>query len=104
MADHLKVDVNEAFKTSHAVSNDAEELREELSRISQEWGNVSHGWSGAAASAYTSIWEEWHEGAANLVEALAESSRRLGQAAVSYEQQDTVSAHRLDSLSIELGL
>lgn len=103
MADHLEVDVD---STSHAVGNDAEELREELSRIAQEWSRstLSHGWSGTAATAYKSIWEEWHEGAATLVDALAESSQRLGQAASAYEQQDTGSAEALGTAAIELEL
>jgi WXG100 family type VII secretion target len=101
MAGHLEVDADLAFNTSHNVSNDAEELRAELAGLAREWGNVSHGWSGAAASAFTPIWEEWHDGATTLVEALAESSRRLAQAAVLYEEQDTTSAH---ALANEMGL
>lgn len=108
MAGHLEVNAEKAFNTAHAVSNDAEELREELSRLSRGWQNVSHGWSGAAASVFTSLWEEWHEGATKIVDALAESSRALAEAAVLYEQQDSSSAQALESLptphSIEMGL
>jgi WXG100 family type VII secretion target len=104
MADQLRVDADTAFNTSHVVSNDAEELREELSRLSREWDNVSHGWSGVAASAFTQIWEEWHEGAANIVETLAESSRRLAKAAVLYEERDANSAQMLDSAGDGVGL
>lgn len=39
MISHLKVDTDVAFNTSHVVSNEAEELREELSRLSREWDN-----------------------------------------------------------------
>jgi WXG100 family type VII secretion target len=60
--DFLKVNAEQAFNTAHAVSNDAEELREELSAIVREWDHIARGWSGAAAAAYTSIWEEWQEG------------------------------------------
>jgi WXG100 family type VII secretion target len=104
MAGYLKVNADMAFTTSHVVSNDAEELREELSRLAREWDNVAHGWSGVAASAFTPIWEEWHEGANKLVETLAESSRRLARAAVLYEEQDTNSAQSLGSLPAEMGL
>ena len=88
-------DADEAFNSSHSVSNYAEELREELTRLSQEWDNLSHGWSGVAASAFASAWEEWHQGAAQIIETLAESSRLLAQAAVLYETQDADSAHSL---------
>jgi WXG100 family type VII secretion target len=103
MADHLRVDADAAFLTSHVVSNEAEELREELARLSQEWDNLSHGWSGVAASAFTPAWEEWHEGAARIVEALAESSRRLAQAAVLYDERDNNSAQMLGSTGSEIG-
>ena len=95
MADHLRVSADAAFNAAHAVSNDAEELREELSRLSQEWDDLSHGWSGVAASAFAPIWQEWHQGAAQIIESLAESSRRLAQAAVRYEEQDTDAAQSL---------
>ena len=104
MADHLRVDADAAFSTSHVVSNEAEELREELSRLSREWDNLSHGWSGVAASAFAPVWEEWHEGAARIVEALAESSRRLAQAAVLYEERDISSARMLGSADTGIGL
>jgi WXG100 family type VII secretion target len=104
VADHLRVDADAAFNTAHAVSNDAEELREELSRIAREWDNISRGWSGTAASAFASIWDEWHEGAAKVVEALAESSRCLAEAAVRYNEQDGVSAGKLGSVAMEMGL
>jgi WXG100 family type VII secretion target len=95
MTDRLRVDADTAFTTSHGVSNEADELREELARLSREWDNLSHGWSGVAASAFAPAWEEWHEGAARIVEALAESSRRLAQAAVLYEERDNNSAQML---------
>jgi WXG100 family type VII secretion target len=104
MADHLRVDADAAFNTAHVVSNEAEELREELAHMSREWDNVSHGWSGVAASAFAPAWEEWHEGAARIVEALAESSRRLAQGAVLYEERDISSAQMLGSAGIDIGL
>jgi WXG100 family type VII secretion target len=97
MADNLNVDADEAFNISHSVSNDAEELREELTHLSQEWDNLSHGWSGVAASAFAPAWDEWHRGAAQIVEALAESAHRLAQAAIQYDTTDTDSAQSLRS-------
>lgn len=104
MADFLRVDADRAFNTAHAVANDAEELREELTRIAGEWDNMSRGWSGAAASAFTTIWEEWHEGAVTVVESLAESSRLLGEAAVQYVETDAVSAENVGSAIGDMGL
>jgi WXG100 family type VII secretion target len=102
--DHLRVDADQAYDTSHAVGNDAEELREELTALQREWENLSHGWTGGAASAYSSIWAEWLDGAHAIVESLAESSHRLGVAAVRYAEKDASSAAALDSTPIDLGL
>jgi WXG100 family type VII secretion target len=104
MAGELRLHADEAFATSHSVSNDAEELREELASITGEWQNVSHGWSGAAASAYDVLWQEWHEGATKIVDVLAESSEKLAKAAVAYQEQDAASADALASPTIDLGL
>lgn len=102
--DHLEVDVDEAYNISRAVSNDAEELREELASLQYAWDILSLGWTGAAASAYWSIWDEWREGATTLVDSLAESSRNLGHAAARYAEQDAASATALESTDMDLGL
>jgi WXG100 family type VII secretion target len=101
--DRLRVDTEQAYRTSHAVGNDAEELREELATLRRDWENLSRGWTGAASSAYSAIWSEWLEGATTLVDALAESSHSLGVAAVRYGEQDDGSAVALDS-TLDLGL
>ena len=102
--DRLRVDVDQAYNTSRAVGNDAEELREELAGLQRDWDNLSREWSGAASSAYSTIWGEWLEGATTLVDALAESSHNLGVAAVSYSEQDASSAEALGETQIDLGL
>jgi hypothetical protein len=40
MKDFLKVNAEQTFNTAHAVSNDAAELREELSAIVREWDSI----------------------------------------------------------------
>jgi WXG100 family type VII secretion target len=104
MTGELRLHADDAFATSHSVSNDAEELREELADVAREWQNMSHGWSGAAASAYDALWQEWYEGAAKVVDVLAESSEKLAQAATAYEQQDAACAVSIESRTIDLGL
>ncbi len=104
MAEHLKVEAARALDTSQVVGEDAEELRVELTRIARKWDDVSSGWSGAAASAFATLWEEWHDGAVKLVEILAETTRRLGHAAVAYEDQEDHSAKTLREIPVEIGL
>lgn len=102
--DNLRVNADVAFSTSHAVGNDAEELRNGVIGLAREWENLSQGWSGAASTAYAAIWAEWLEGATVLVDALTESSHQLGVAAVRYEEQDAESASDVDSNTMDLGL
>lgn len=99
----LNVDTEAAYNTSHAVSNDAEDLRDELSSLEQQWHNLSSEWSGVASSAFSSMWTEWHQGAVALIDALAESSRNLGIAAVRYDERDADSAAAV-ATTIDLGL
>lgn len=86
------------------MSTDAEELREDVAELSHEWANVSRGWSGAAASAYTPLFQEWEEGACKLVESLAESAQLLAEAAARYQEQDTASAESVATTAREMGL
>lgn len=102
MAHHLKVDAAQALSTAHVASNEAEQLRHELAGIFREWDDVSAGWSGAAASAFASRWDEWHQGATQLVETLDESSRLLAEAAVAYDAQETDSVRSLRSIAAEV--
>jgi Proteins of 100 residues with WXG len=48
--DHLRVDADQAYNTSRAVANDAQELREELAGLQRDWDDLSRGWSGVASS------------------------------------------------------
>jgi WXG100 family type VII secretion target len=101
---NVRVDAPRAVETSHAVAVDADELRAELSRLSHEWGTVLSGWSGAAASSYADRWEEWHDGAAKLVERLAQSSQLLERAAKAYDEQEAASARAVRSVPAEVDL
>jgi WXG100 family type VII secretion target len=79
-------------------------LRAELATLSREWDNVISGWSGAAASSYAALWEEWHDGAAKIVETLAKSSRLLERAAVRYDEQETTSARSVRNIPTGIDL
>ena len=104
MASQVKVDVSKALKTAAVVGSDAAELRGELARISQKWDGVLAGWSGAAASVFTALWEDWHDGVAKLVETLAESSQRLAEAAVAYDEQEAISTRSVLMIPVEIEL
>jgi WXG100 family type VII secretion target len=96
----LDVDSDVVLRTAHGASSDAVELGDELSRLAREWQDVSHGWTGSAATAFAALWDEWHDGATKVVQIVTESSEDLAQAAVLYAQQDAESAHALESASV----
>lgn len=102
--DPLHVNADAAYRTSHDVGNCAEELRDELVALQRDWDNLSHGWSGGAATAYASAWTEWLDGATRLIDSLADTSDKLGAAAVLYGEQDAQSAAAVDSTPIDLEL
>lgn len=90
--DHLMVRPDDAFNAAHEVAIHAQELREELDRLSGDWGNLSGSWRGVVASAFSDAWDQWHDGASTLTDNLADAADRLGRAAVLYESQDAASA------------
>jgi WXG100 family type VII secretion target len=55
-------------------------------------GLLGSGWSGEAAAAYSGVWQEWHEGASQVVQGLTEMSGLLREAASRYSGTDTSSA------------
>lgn len=93
-----------AFNTGQAVMAQAVELREELDRLVHEWDGLSDSWSGAAASAYKSAWQDWNEGATKLLDSLSDLSEKLCRAAVDYEEQDAEAAQAANAASAEIQL
>ncbi|RDH74899.1 hypothetical protein DVS77_30055 [Mycolicibacterium moriokaense] len=57
--------------------------------------------AGAAASRYAALWEDWHDGAVTLIDALARSSRLLERAAVAYDEQETACERLVQSVPAE---
>jgi uncharacterized protein YukE len=56
--DHLRVNTDRAYNTSHAVGDDAEERREELVALQRDWDDLSRMWTGVASAAYSAIGQE----------------------------------------------
>ncbi|MCG5433836.1 WXG100 family type VII secretion target [Mycobacterium sp. MYCO198283] len=95
----IRVDSALVAGAARAVADDAEALRAELARISDEWDGLSGGWSGAAASAYASLFDEWHSGASRVVEALTRSSELLSGAAAAYSEREAASAQAVQAVT-----
>ena len=93
-----------AFSAAKSVQADAEDLRDGLQELAYDWQNLSQGWSGAAASAYSPLFDEWHDGAATLISALEESSSKLAEAAVRYQEENSGSADSIAATARDMGL
>ena len=93
----LQVNVQDAFQTAQAVAAQAQELRDHLLQITQEWEQLSDNWEGKAASAYSPAWTEWHDNASIVVQCLVESSEKLMRAAIAYEEQDHAGGYTINS-------
>jgi WXG100 family type VII secretion target len=91
-----------AFNTGHAVMAQAVELCEELDRLGHEWDGLSDSWPGVAASAYTSAWQDWHDGATKLLNTLPDLSEKLCRATVDYEQTDGDAAGTLGAAGAQI--
>lgn len=104
MADRLRIDVDAAFNAAKSVQGDAEDLRDGLLELAQKWQSLSDGWSGAAASAYSPLFSEWHDSAATLVAALEESASNLAEAGVRYQEEDSCSAESVAATARDMGL
>jgi ESAT-6 family protein len=79
----------------------AEELRGGMASLDDEVNTVIGGsWSGAASSAFGSVWREWHEGAAHIVEGLMMMSGLLDEAAPTYSGSDGAGASAIDGAGL----
>ncbi|VAZ71745.1 hypothetical protein LAUMK4_00613 [Mycobacterium persicum] len=61
----------------HVLTNQADELKDELDSITRQWRELSSTWTGVAASAYQPPWQEWYSGAATAAATLEEHSQLL---------------------------
>src|SRR4051794_14396531 len=79
----------------------AEELRVGMSALDDEVNAVvGASWSGAASSAFGSVWREWHEGAALVMEGLTTMSGLLDEAAPRYSNSDEAGAGAIAGLGL----
>lgn len=71
----------------------ADGLRSGLGSLDGEVsGLLGSGWTGSAASSYSGVWQEWHQGAAEVVEGLSRMSGLLQDAAAHYSSTDAEQA------------
>jgi WXG100 family type VII secretion target len=86
---NLGVQTSALVAVAGELNSVAEGLRSGVTSLDSEVnGLLGSGWSGEAASAYSGVWQEWHEGAHRVVEGLATMSALLQEAASRYSTTD----------------
>ena len=88
MAD-LGVETSALVAVAGELDSVAHGLRTGVSSLDNEVSSMlGSGWSGEAASAYSGVWQEWHDGAHRVAEGLARMSALLQDAASRYSTTD----------------
>jgi WXG100 family type VII secretion target len=85
----LGVETSALVAVSGELDSVAQGLRSGVSSLDNEVASLlGSGWSGEAASAYSGVWQEWHEGAQQVAEGLMRMSALLQEAAGRYWTTD----------------
>lgn len=88
MAD-LRVTPEVLEHVSGEFNTAAQQLRDGLGSLDSEVGQMlGSSWTGDAASAYTAVWREWHEGSSKVLQGLMSMSELLSSAAQGYSASD----------------
>ena len=93
--DTLRVDPQLMQGFAQGLLGAAEALRNQLSQLDGQVGEMLGGWRGASGDAYGSAWQMWHRGATEVELGLSILSKLVAQAGSGYEQNEAVSAQTL---------
>jgi WXG100 family type VII secretion target len=79
------VQLDRLAKASTAVEGIEADLRQEMANLDRVTAAVlDGGWRGPAAESYRDGWEDWMQGASEVVDGLRSMSRLLGDARAAY--------------------
>jgi WXG100 family type VII secretion target len=96
----LSVELEAMISTAQTLATQADELKAELDSITQQWGELSATWTGAAASAFEPPWEEWHYGAVTVMALLEDHADTLRYFAAAYAAQDQSATQAVQSIHV----
>jgi WXG100 family type VII secretion target len=91
-ADNLRVEPVLMQGFAQSLRCGADDMRDRLSELDSQVGDMLTGWRGASGGAYTSAWELWHRGVAEVQVGLTILARLVAQAGVGYQQNEAASA------------
>lgn len=93
--DTLRVDPQLMQGFAHGLLGAAEALRNQLSQLDGQVGEMLGGWHGSSGDAYRSAWEMWHRGATEVQLGLSMLSKAVARAGEGYQQNEAASAQTL---------
>ncbi|MEH3130779.1 MAG: WXG100 family type VII secretion target [Mycolicibacterium neoaurum] len=89
MSGSVEVVTSELHVAADRLRASAQRLQDGLSSVDLETSNLlSSGWKGEAATAFGKYWDQWHNGAGQVVRALQTMSDALDEAGRVYAAQD----------------
>jgi WXG100 family type VII secretion target len=93
--DNLRVDPQVMQGFAQGLLGAAEALRNQLSELDGQIGEMLRGWRGASGDAYGSAWQKWHRGATEVEQGLSMLAKAVGHAGKGYQQNEAASAQSL---------
>ena len=96
--DTLQVDPQLMQGFAQGLLGAAEALRNQLSQLDGQVGEMLGGWHGASGDAYGCAWEMWHRGATEVELGLSIMSTLVAQAGSGYQQNEAASAQTLQAV------
>ena len=93
--ENLRVDPAMMQGFAQGLLGAAESLRNQLSELDGQLGEMLGGWQGASGSAYGSAWQMWHRGATEVETGLSMLSKLVTKASSGYTQNEAASAQTL---------
>ncbi|MDF2582854.1 MAG: hypothetical protein K0R33_1497 [Mycobacterium sp.] len=98
MGESVEVVTSELHRAADRLRGAGQRLQDGLSSVDLETSNLlASGWKGEAATAFDKYWEQWHNGAGQVVRALQTMSDALEAAAKSYDAADEQAGGALES-------
>ncbi len=98
MSGSVEVVTSELHVAAGRLRASAQRLQDGLSSVDLETSNLlSSGWKGEAATAFGKYWDQWHNGAGQVVRALQTMSDALDEAGRVYAAQDEEAGRALVS-------
>lgn len=97
MGQSVEVVTSELHLAAERLSGAGQRLQDGLSAVDLESGNLlGSGWQGEAAAAFDKYWDQWHNGAGQVIRALQTMSDALNVAARNYAATDENAGGALD--------